>query len=280
MIVPADAAADRHRRIIDRLDAFGRVGVVELAGRLDVAPETVRRDLRQLEVQGLLQRVHGGAVRRTERPLSPFDGTTPEHPPLHVRLADLVVERLPAHGTVLLAGSPFTWAVAESMSRHPAAVAGLTVVTTGLDVAVVLSRVENLSVYNIGGSVEPEHRAQEGEWALDELRRFRVDLALLSPSGVNVDGGVFAPTPMAAAISAASIEIAQRVWLMLDGQAVGHIGVVRAAGLDGVDHVFTAGAAAPSHRQSLHEAGINLTTAEEPDHPTRGRMERHSPASR
>ena len=119
MIVHVDAAADRHRCISDLLDAHGRVEVGDLSVRLDVAPETIRRDLRQLEGQGLLQRVHGGAVRRAERPLSPFDGTTPEHPTLHLRLAELVVERLPVRGTLLIAASPLTWAVAESLSRHP-----------------------------------------------------------------------------------------------------------------------------------------------------------------
>ena len=47
MIVQVDAAGDRHRRIIDLLDAHGRVEVGDLSRRLDVAPETIRRDLRQ-----------------------------------------------------------------------------------------------------------------------------------------------------------------------------------------------------------------------------------------
>ena len=60
MIGQVDAAADRHRRIVDRLDADGRVEVGELSGRFGVAQETIRRDLRLLEAQGLLERVHGG----------------------------------------------------------------------------------------------------------------------------------------------------------------------------------------------------------------------------
>jgi DeoR family fructose operon transcriptional repressor len=256
--VQMDAAADRHRRILRRLDADGRVEVADLSGDLRVAPETVRRDLRLLEGQGLLQRVHGGAVRLAERPLSPFDGTTPEHPPRHVRLAALVVDLLPARGTVFLAASSLTWAVAESLSRHPPAAAGLTVMTTGLDVAVVLSRVANLQVYNIGGSVEPEHRGQQGEWALDEIRRFRVDLALLSPSGVSVGGGVFAASTMAAAISAAAVESAQEVWLLTEGHDVGRTGVVRVASIDEVNRVFAAGYVDGAQVEAFREAEIPL----------------------
>ena len=262
MIVHVDAAADRHRRIIDLIDAHGRVQVGELAGHLEVAPETIRRDLRQLEGHGLLERVHGGAIRRAERPLSPFDGTTPEHPPLRVRLAERVVERLPERGTVLLAASPLTWAVAESLSRQPPTEPGLTVVTTSLDVAVVLSRVDNLHVYNIGGSVEPLRRAQQGNWALDELRRFRVDLALVAPSGLTVEDGIFAATSMAAAVTAAEIEIAERVWLLMDGSDIGRTGAVWVGGIARVEHIYSAGEVDSLQISPVREAGITLIAAD------------------
>ena len=72
MTAQVEGAAHRHRHIVDRLEAMGRVEVCDLAERLGVAQETIRRDLRVLEQQGHLQRVHGGAVLRDERPLSPF----------------------------------------------------------------------------------------------------------------------------------------------------------------------------------------------------------------
>ena len=67
----------------------------------------------------------------------------------------------------------------------------MTIVTNSLDVAVVMSRVERLHIYNVGGSVEHDTRAQQGGWALDEISRFRIDLALLSPTGVAADAGIF-----------------------------------------------------------------------------------------
>ena len=131
--------------------------------------------------------------------------------------------------------------------------------TSRLDVAVVLSRVDNLQVYNVGGSVEPLHRAQQGTWALDELRRFRVDLALVSLSGLSVEHGLFASTTMAAAITAAEIEIADRVWLLMEGSAIGRTGAVRVGDLAGIDHVFGAGGVAASARAAVRDAGIPLS---------------------
>jgi DeoR/GlpR family transcriptional regulator of sugar metabolism len=131
-----------------------------------------------------------------------------------------------------------------------------------LDVAVVLSRVENVQVYNIGGRVEPLHRAQQGNWALDELRRFRVDLALVSPSALSVEDGMFAPTTMEAAITATEIEIADRVWLLMEGSDIGRTGAVRVGGVAGVDHIFAAGGVATAAMAAVRDAGIPLSCTE------------------
>ncbi len=259
MVAQVDAA-DRHRRILDRLEADGRVEVADLASLCVVAPETIRRDLRLLEDQGQLQRVHGGAVRRAERPLSPFDGTDPEHPADHVRLADAVVDLLPTHGTLFLGSGRLTWAVADSLSRRPPPEPGLTVVTTSLDVAVVLSRAENLHVYNTGGSVDPPHHGQQGAWALEEIRRFRVDLALLSPAGATLDG-VFETDPLAAAVTAEVLQLANRAWLLLEPGRLGHEGPVRAGDLTRVRRLVALGADGLDS-VDFHEAGIDLISVD------------------
>jgi DeoR/GlpR family transcriptional regulator of sugar metabolism len=257
-----DAIAERHRLIADRLAALGRVEVGDLAGRLDVAPETIRRDLRLLEQQGLLQRVHGGAVLRAERPLSPFDGSTPDRPERHRRLADEVINRLPQAGAVYLGASPLTSAVAEALTRRPPTTGELTVVTTSLDVAVELSRLACLHVFNVGGSVNQEDRGQQGDWALSELRRLRVDLAVLPASGVTVEAGVFTASTMAGAVATTAIEMSNRVWLLIEAEALGQTGLMHAAPLDRLDRIFAAGTIDPNAVTPFTEAGIEVTIVE------------------
>ena len=228
----------------------------DLSGDLRVAPETVRRDLRLLEGQGLLQRVTAGPCGW---PSAPCPRSTGPHPSTHLGTSGwphwwsipacpghLVPRRLAAH----LGGG-------RGVEPTPACGGGTDGGDHGLDVAVVLSRVANLQVYNIGGSVEPEHRGQQGEWALDEIRRFRVDLALLSPSGVSI-GGVFAASTMAAAIDAAAIESSQQVWLLMEGHHVGRAGVVRVASIDEVSRVFAAGYVDGAQVEAFREAEIPM----------------------
>ena len=55
-------AVERKSKIVGLLEAKGQAEVSELAQMLRVVPETIRRDLKELEMQGVLQRTHGGAV--------------------------------------------------------------------------------------------------------------------------------------------------------------------------------------------------------------------------
>jgi DeoR/GlpR family transcriptional regulator of sugar metabolism len=62
-----DFTRERHRKIVDHINLNGRVKVEELSSRFNVTGMTIRRDLLALEKQGLLYRVHGGALKRQEK---------------------------------------------------------------------------------------------------------------------------------------------------------------------------------------------------------------------
>jgi DeoR family fructose operon transcriptional repressor len=133
------------------------------------------------------------------------------------------------------------------------------VVTTSLDVAVPLSRVHSVSVYNIGGLVEPSQHSQLGDWALTELARFRVDLAVLPAAGLTVTDGLFATTPMTAAVATAELAAAQRVWLLVEADRIGVPSVVRVAPIDRIDRIYTPGPADPARLQPFRDAGVEVT---------------------
>jgi len=253
-----EAVTERHRQITDRLEAIGRVDVGDLAARLEVAPETIRRDLRLLEQQGQLQRVHGGAVRKAASPLSPFDGTTPERPEHQRRLADQLATRLPDRGTIYLGASTLGSAVAEALVRRARATSALTAVTANLDAAVVLSRVDSLQVFNVGGTLDQHDRAQHGNWALSELRRFWTDIAVVSASGMTTQAGIFASSTAEAAVTTVAIENAARVWVVIDSAAFGNPGFVQVAALDRVEQVYVAGRPADGSVTPFTDAGIQV----------------------
>ncbi len=252
------AGTPEHRQstIRDLLAARGRVDVAEVADRLGVAQETVRRDLRVLESAGVLRRVHGGAVAveaETRVPMPVL--ATPSRD--DAALAERLWAELPRTGTLLIGSGATAVALTAAISAAPPASAGLTVVTNSLDAAVHLAKISTLSVYNVGGTVAPATRAQEGDWALEELGRLRVDTAVLSPAGVALGHGLSESTPAAAAVAQAAIQCATQRIVACSGAVLGRTAFVKYAELSEADRILVAGHADPATVQQFHQSGID-----------------------
>lgn len=269
MTGPTGTAASRHEAITRWLSAEGRLDVVDVATRLGVAAETVRRDLRTLETAGKLQRVHGGAVALDAQPLATLNAHLTSTPDALATMdaADLALAAgvwrdLPRTGTILLGAGRLTAALAHAVMLAPPEEAGLTVVTTSLDAAIVLSRLAEIAVYNIGGTVSATTRAQEGDWALEELRRLHVAVGVVAPAGISAAGGLTQTTHAAAAVAQAEVGCADHVIALADVGSLGRTALVRFAGPEQVDEVRVAGRPDAAAVTALREAGVPVRLAD------------------
>jgi DeoR family transcriptional regulator, fructose operon transcriptional repressor len=256
------AVAARHDLIMRWLTDEGRLDVLTVAGRLGVAQETVRRDLRALESDGRLQRVHGGAVP-VEANLFPGLAPPTITEPNDRALATRLWAELPRSGTILLGAGRLTLALTSVMISDPPTTRDLTVVTNSLDAAIAVARIPKLSVYNIGGAVSASTRAQEGDWALQELDRLHVDVSLICPAGISLGRGLAQPTPAAAAISRAEVACGQTVIALADASSLGRSAFVRFASIDQVDRVWLSGPASPQVVESFCERGTEVLVIDE-----------------
>ena len=258
MTVQRAPAAARHQTIADLLAAEGRVDVVDIANRLGVAQETIRRDLRAMESAGKLQRVHGGAVGLVTGPPA-LRNSQPPTAQRDLVLSGRVWQELPRRGTILLGTGNLTLALAHVIVGSPPETRGLTIVTNSLDAAIVLSRVSRLEVYNIGGTVSPITRAQEGDWAVREMERLHVDVSVVCPAGISVERGLTQATPAAAAVSQVEVASGERVIALASADSVGVSAFVQFASLEQIDSIAVAGSPSEAALQPFFERGITIT---------------------
>jgi DeoR family fructose operon transcriptional repressor len=260
---PRQRSSSRHQAIARWLADEGRVDVVDLAHRLGVAQETVRRDLRVMEEAGKLERVHGGAVALDAGLLAArAPVATSDHDDLE--LSARVWADLPRHGTILLGNGRLGLALAQTIVADPPTTTGLTVVTNSLDAAVVLARASRLEVYNVGGTVSASTRAQEGDWAMEELQRLHLDVSVVCPAGVSAERGLTQPTPAAAAVSQVEVAAADLVIALADAGTLGTCAFVQFAGLDQIDLLAVAGRPDPVELQPFLDRGVAVSIAPPP----------------
>jgi DeoR family transcriptional regulator, fructose operon transcriptional repressor len=250
-------AEERRQEIAVLIRQAGRGDVLELADRFDVTPETIRRDLTDLERRNVLRRVHGGAITterfRAEPAIAEKAASMAKEKGL---IASAALSFLPDHGSVLLDAGTTTLALAQVFPDRE-----LTVFTNALSVGLEVAARRSLQLYVIGGRVRGRTLAHVDDWALRQLADIRVDVAFVGTNGLTVDRGLSTPDPSEAAVKRAMCRSAQQVVVLSDHTKVGEEAAVRFASIDEVDVLVTDTGLAPADRRALEEAGVEVVLA-------------------
>jgi DeoR family fructose operon transcriptional repressor len=251
-------AEERHQLIVERARAEGRVDVTALATDLSVTTETVRRDLTVLERQGVLRRVHGGAIP-VER-LGFEQGLATRDAAMTVekeRIAKAALAELPDGGSVILDAGTTTARLAEVLPVDRE----LTVVTNALPIATRLSTRPNLTVHLVGGRVRGRTLAAVGEWTLGPLTDTYVDTAFIAANGVSAERGLTTPDITEAAVKRAMMAAARRTIVLADHTKVGTDHFARFGRLEDVDVLITDTNVAPELAAEIAAAGPRVVRA-------------------
>ncbi len=202
------APIQRHRQILDALDADGAVSAARLAEKFSVSTETIRRDLDQLAESGLLTRVHGGAVanRTAVREVDLAERSVTNRPQKQA-IAALAQQFLPDGGPLLLDAGSTVGAVLPSVRT-----AG-TVITNAIPHASELIGREGIDLRILPGRVRGSTHAAVGADTVDALRRLVPEVALLGCNGMD-ERGFSTPAADEAAVKRAMVQQA-RLRIML-----------------------------------------------------------------
>ncbi|MET8472120.1 DeoR/GlpR family DNA-binding transcription regulator [Streptomyces sp. NPDC006422] len=244
-------AERRHHLILRALRSGGSASVAELAEQLTASPATIRRDLLRLEEEGLLTRVHGGAV--VEQGDQPFS----EVAQVRVAEKDAIAERaadLIADGeTVLLDIGTTAYRLARQLHGRR-----LTVVTSNLVVYEELADDTGIDLVLLGGMVRREYRSLVGFLTEDNLRQLHADWLFLGTSGVRPDGQVMDTTVVEVPVKRAMIAAADRAVLIADAAKFPGTGMAKVCGPESLDTVVTNPSAPAPTCAALTEAGVKV----------------------
>jgi len=199
---------ERRRQILAQARGAGHIAVTDIADELDVAAETVRRDLKVLEDHGLLRRTHGGAY--------PVEGAGFESNMAHRsgswvpekrRIAAAAAEQLGPAETVYLDEGFTPQLVAEELVNSGRT---LTVVTSSLATAGILAASSAVNVILLGGRVRGRTLATVDHWATGMLSDLVIDLAVMGANGLTRDRGLTVPDSAVAAVKAKAMDVSRR----------------------------------------------------------------------
>ncbi|MEQ3552024.1 DeoR/GlpR family DNA-binding transcription regulator [Pseudonocardia nematodicida] len=251
-------AAERQQWLLDRTRDRGRVDVAAVADELDVTPETIRRDLGTLERQGLVRRVHGGAIPSDLLDFEPGVGQRDTQAGAEKeRIVKAAVAELRTATTLLLDAGTTTARLATALPRER----DFTIVTNSLPIASSLAGRPNVHLRLLGGRVRGTTLATVDEWATGVLAGLTVDIAFLGTNGFSAERGLTTPDPDEGATKRAMIHAARRAIVLADAGKFRADQFVRFGTLDQIDTLITDTGLAEADAASLEAAGPKVVRA-------------------
>jgi len=225
---------ERQAQIIRILRNEGKISVESLVAKLLTSPETIRRDLTVLSSSGKLQKVHGGAVLPQIIGEGPFQQRMGENVGAKRIIAEKACELISSGDTLFIDTGSTTLTFAESL----VAIEDLTVITNSSDIAKTIGEQNSAEVFLIGGLYNKENRETIGAIAVNQIRQFHLNHAVLTVGSVDAKAGITDYNIDEAQLAKAMIEQSDNLIVLADSSKHNKIAPFKVTTLDEVDHLI------------------------------------------
>ena len=205
-------ASQREKEILNAVRLHGSVTTMELAEQLGVSDQTIRRNVKPLVEQGLVEKVHGAIVAPDRLLEPPIQRRMTEQQDEKLRIARKVVEHIQDGSSLMLDSGSTTTFVAQALYDRN----DLSVITNSAQIAVTLASKPGNRVYMAGTELRTHDAAAFGADAIDVFRQFDVQYAILSMAAINHERGFMVQQRFEAEVSECLMERADQVFVVAD----------------------------------------------------------------
>jgi DeoR/GlpR family transcriptional regulator of sugar metabolism len=247
---------ERRRSILQKLQREGKVYATELSKALQVSEDTIRRDLRELDAAGVLQRVHGGALPRSPTTAS-FTERQQQAPEVKAALAQAAIRFIRQDQVVILDGGTTLLHVAQLLPANLRA----TVITHSPPIALALAEHPTVEVILIGGKLNKHALATVGVATVEAFRSIRADLCLLGIASLHPEVGISVLDLEEASVKRAMLAGAAEVVAVTSAEKLGTAAPYIVGPLSDLTHLVTERAVPAEVLAPYREKGVTIVQA-------------------
>ncbi|GGA87133.1 DeoR family transcriptional regulator [Brucella endophytica] len=241
--------SSRQTEIVALAKAEGRVLVEELAAKFAVTPQTIRKDINDLCELRVLTRIHGGALFPRGNENVEYEQRRAIAAQEKQEIGRMAADLIPNGSSLFINIGTTTEAVGEALTEHR----DLMVITNNINVANRLRLFSAIEVVIAGGVVRHSDGGIVGEAAVDFIRQFKVDFAVIGVSAIDEDGALLDFDYREVKVAQAIIANARHVILVSDSGKFKRTAPVRIGHLQQINTFITDGC--PSqHIRTICEA--------------------------
>lgn len=244
----------RQQQILDIAKSDGRVIVDDLASKFGVTPQTIRKDLNDLCDHRQLVRIHGGAALPSGSENLQYEKRRLIASREKIAIGREAAHLIPNNASLFINIGTTTEAVGEALTDHTE----LMVITNNINVANRLRLYPSIEVVIAGGVVRGSDGGIVGEAAVDFIRQFKVDYAVIGASAIDEDGALLDFDFREVKVAQAIIANARHVILVCDSTKFERTAPVRIGHISQVDSFITDRCTDPRIRGICEESDVRL----------------------
>jgi DeoR family glycerol-3-phosphate regulon repressor len=248
---------ERQNRILDIAKQSGRVTVEGLSAQFGVSAQTIRKDLNLLCERGLLDRVHGGAIVSSTVENVGYDARRQIASDAKRAIGRAAAALIPNDASLLINIGTTTEEVAKALHEH----SGILAITNNINVANILRGHAENQVIIASGVVRHSDGGIVGDAAVEFIRRFKADYAVIGVSAIEPDGDLMDYDYREVSVARTIMENARQVVLVADATKFERTAPVRIASISAIDVFVTDRLPGSGLRARLADAGVRLVEA-------------------
>jgi len=209
---------ERHHYILDKIKLNRKVLSSNLSAELHVSEDTIRRDLNELSLNGLIKKVHGGAL--------PIDNKAPSYEErsnynLEEKniIAKKAVKLIKEGQVIIMSGSTTNLQLAKIIPSDINA----TIYTYSLPIAIQLTEHPSIEIIFIGGKLNKPAQVTVGLDVVASISQLRADLCFMGTGGIDIIKGMTEPNWEVSHIKKSMIEASDQVIVLCTNNKINEV---------------------------------------------------------
>ena len=241
----------RQNNILRILGENDQTSVNQLSEKLDVSSVTIRQDLNFLENEGLLKRVHGGAVLKDADDLENRLGVNYDN---KLRIAKKVASFVNEGETILIESGSVNALLARELMK----IKKVTLITTNVFIARQFRKNEKANIIILGGIYQHESETLVGKITKTCIDQINIDKAFIGIDGYTKETGFTIRDLFRAEISSYIIQKAKDVFIVSDSSKFGKTELTNICSPKDIQHIATNKELAPAFKKEFQQMNVDL----------------------
>lgn len=243
----------RQQLILNILKNEGKLIATDLSIRLNVSEDTIRRDLRELDTEGLLHRVHGGALPNSPKVFG-FDERQVQTPEAKEAIALSALQLIHDGQVIIMDGSTTILRIAQLIPEHIKA----TIITNSPSIAMALSSHPLIEVIMIGGQLFKDSLVNIGAASVEALNNIRADLCFIGVYSIHDEIGISIPNFEETYVKKSMIENSSEVVALVTAEKIGTSSAYIVAPANSLTYLITEDKVSEERLEPYRALGISI----------------------